>query len=164
MAGPREESVFFATWAQLPEPSLPSPSAEAAVAINWEKVLEVRAALLRELERLRVAERIGAPLDASVDLYCAPGLLDGLRPLGDELRFALIVSAARVPDAVAGEGFALGADGQPQLWIVAQPSTATKCVRCWHKRDDVGAVATHPELCARCASNVDGPGETRRWA
>jgi isoleucyl-tRNA synthetase len=37
-------------------------------------------------------------------------------------------------------------------------------VRCWHKRDDVGAVAKHPELCARCAGNVDGPGETRRWA
>ena len=106
-----------------------------------------------------------------LDLYCAPGLLDGLRPLGDELRFVLIVSAARVhelaqrpADAVAGEGFALGADGQPQLWIVAQPSTATKCVRCWHKREDVGHSDRHPQLCARCVTNIEGPGEQRRFA
>jgi isoleucyl-tRNA synthetase len=37
-------------------------------------------------------------------------------------------------------------------------------VRCWHKRADVGSVAAHPELCARCADNLDGPGETRRYA
>jgi isoleucyl-tRNA synthetase len=171
MGGRRDESVFFTTWAQLPSPQLASSGGEGAAPVDWDKVLEVRAALLRELERLRVAERIGATLDAAVDLYCAPWLLAVLRPLGDELRFALIVSEARVheaarrpAEAVAGEGFAAGADGQPQLWIVAQPSTATKCVRCWHKREDVGSVAAHPQLCARCASNVDGPGETRRWA
>jgi isoleucyl-tRNA synthetase len=166
MPGKRDESVFFATWAQLP-----TRGVGAEPSVDWERILDVRAALLRELERLRVAERIGAPLDATVDLYCAPDVLEVLRPLGDELRFALLVSSAHVheaagrPDsAVAAEGFALEAEGQPRLWIVAQPSTATKCVRCWHKRDDVGAVARHPQLCARCASNVDGPGETRRWA
>jgi isoleucyl-tRNA synthetase len=166
MPGARDESVFFATWAQLPARA---PGTEPAV--DWDRILEVRASLTRELERLRVAGEIGAPLDATVDLYGAPDVLALLRPLGDELRFALLVSSARVHEAgarpasgVAAEGFALDVDGQPRLWIVAQPSTATKCVRCWHKRDDVGTVAKHPLLCARCASNVDGPGETRRWA
>ena len=31
----------------------------------------------------------------------------------------------------------------------------------WHKRADVGAHAGHPQLCGRCVSNVDGPGEVR---
>jgi isoleucyl-tRNA synthetase len=36
-------------------------------------------------------------------------------------------------------------------------------VRCWQRREDVGAVTAHPELCSRCASNIDGPGEQRRY-
>ena len=31
-------------------------------------------------------------------------------------------------------------------------------------RVDVGHDAAHPELCLRCVSNVDGPGETRAFA
>jgi len=45
-----------------------------------------------------------------------------------------------------------------------RPSAAAKCVRCWHKRADVGSEAAHPELCARCVVNLDGAGETRRFA
>jgi isoleucyl-tRNA synthetase len=95
---------------------------------------------------LRVAERIGAPLDASVDLYCAPGLLDVLRPLGrraafhpDRLGRTRARRAQRPADAVAGEGFALGSRWDSRnSGSLRKPSTATKCVRCWHKRDDVG--------------------------
>jgi len=45
-----------------------------------------------------------------------------------------------------------------------KPSAAPKCVRCWHRRIDVGSVASHPELCARCAGNLDGAPEQRRFA
>jgi isoleucyl-tRNA synthetase len=44
------------------------------------------------------------------------------------------------------------------------PSSWTKCVRCWHHREDVGANAAHPELCGRCVTNVEGPGEVRKYA
>jgi isoleucyl-tRNA synthetase len=166
LPGERAESVFLATWAELP-----AITSGRGPAIDWDAVLEVRSALLPVLERLRAAESIGAPLDADVDLYCAPDLHAALEPLGDELRFALIVSTARMhrasarsADAVAAEGVAADEQGEPRLWIAARPSTAPKCVRCWHKREDVGAVAAHPQLCARCATNVDGPGETRRFA
>jgi len=43
-------------------------------------------------------------------------------------------------------------------------STSAKCERCWHYRADVGAAAGHPTICARCASNLEGPGEERRHA
>jgi isoleucyl-tRNA synthetase len=130
--------------------------------------------VLRELEQLRVAGGIGAPLDAVVDLYAAPGIHAALVPLGEELRFVLITSEARVhaaearpADAVAGApagGETGGAAVEPGFWIRVRPSTAVKCVRCWHKRDDVGSVPAHPELCGRCVVNLDGAGETRRFA
>jgi len=160
MPGTRAESVFHATWADLPvAPADAHP-------IDWARLLEVRGAVLRELERLRVAGAIGAPLDAIVEIYSGPGTRAALEQVGEELRFVLITSEAHVHAADARPESAVGADieGAEGMWLHVHPSTAPKCVRCWHKRPDVGSVAAHPELCARCASNVEGPGETRRYA
>jgi isoleucyl-tRNA synthetase len=160
MPGARAESVFHSTWAELPA------GATAERAVDWPVVLEVRAAVLRELERLRVAGAIGAPLDAAVDLYAAPGLRAALAPLGEELRFVLITSEARVHPAEERPADAVpaGAADSASLWIRVEPCTAPKCARCWHRRAEVGSDATHPELCGRCVVNVDGAGETRRFA
>ena len=160
LPGPRAESVFLTTWTTFPAaPADPS-------GIDWNRVLEARAAVLRELERLRVAGAIGAPLDAVVDLYGTPEWCAALAPLGDELRFVLITSEARVHalDARPGDAVPADAEGQGGLWLAVRPSTAAKCVRCWHKREDVGSVAGHEEICGRCVTNLDGPGETRRYA
>jgi isoleucyl-tRNA synthetase len=66
---------------------------------------------------------------------------------------------ARPPQAVPA-----GGNADAELWIRVHPSPARKCVRCWHKREDVGTVAAHPELCGRCVVNLDGAGESRRFA
>jgi len=160
LPGRREESVFLSAWASLP------PTATTRSTIDWPAVLAVRSAVLRELERLRVAGSIGAPLDADVELYADGPVRAALTAVGDELRFVLITSEARIRAAAdrPPEAVAAGETGEPVAWIRVRPSSAAKCVRCWHKRDDVGSVAAHPELCGRCAVNLDGPGETRRFA
>ncbi|HQR48207.1 MAG TPA: class I tRNA ligase family protein, partial [Steroidobacteraceae bacterium] len=160
MPGARAESVFHATWADLP-----APAAEAR-AIDWPTVLDVRSSVLKELERLRAAGEIGAPLDAIVEVYADAATSTALDAIGDELRFVFITSEAHVHPADSRPTSAVpaGPADAPTLWLHVHASTATKCVRCWHKRNDVGSVAAHPELCARCASNVDGPGEIRRFA
>jgi isoleucyl-tRNA synthetase len=160
MPGSRPESVFLSTWAAL-------PTAQAGpTTIDWAKVLEVRGAVLRELERLRIGGEIGAPLDAIVEIYAAPEIRLALEALGDELRFVLITSEAHVHpvEAKPEAAVAVEGDGRPALWLHVHASAAAKCIRCWHKRDDVGSVAAHPELCSRCVSNIEGPGETRRFA
>ena len=50
------------------------------------------------------------------------------------------------------------------LAVTVTPSSATKCERCWHWRDDVGADAAHPAICGRCVSNLHGAGEVRTVA
>ena len=52
--------------------------------------------MARELERLRIAGEIGAPLQAEVDVYCVPAAFAKLNALGEELRFLMITSQARV--------------------------------------------------------------------
>ncbi len=157
LPGKHEESVFLATWYALPE------AAKTDMRL-WQQVLSVRDAVRKELEKLRVDGKIGSPLDAEVDLYCEPELAQALGGLGEELRFALITSYARVhgdearpKDAVAGEEVS-------GLWLKVKPSEHVKCVRCWHHRADVGQDKSHPGLCARCVTNISGSGEVRKFA
>jgi isoleucyl-tRNA synthetase len=154
------ESVFLATWHELPQ--LPPAS------IDWDALIALRSAAQRELEKLRDAGSIGAPLEAQLQVYCLPEAYARLTVLGDELRFLTITSAATVQQVNAAPADAVpadtGAGAIPGVWLGVTRSAATKCVRCWHLRDDVGSNAAHPALCARCAGNLLGLPETRRYA
>jgi len=124
----------------------------------------LRSDVMRELEKLRDAGRIGAPLDARVEVYCTPGELARFAALGEELRFLLITSEAQVHEAAsAPEGtVAAVGTGSSGVWLRVEPSDDPKCVRCWQRRPDVGSDTRHPTLCVRCVSNVEGPGEQRK--
>jgi isoleucyl-tRNA synthetase len=157
LPGARAESVFLTTWHPLPEVA-PGP-------VDWRALIELRGDVLRELEKLRVAGTIGAPLEAEVDVYCMPAELPHFSAIGDELRFLLITSAARVhkvESAPQGPEYVPCTHGG--VWIRVTRTEAAKCARCWHRRPDVGSNAEHPELCTRCVGNITGPGETRKFA
>jgi isoleucyl-tRNA synthetase len=159
LPGSREASVFHATWHAIPAP--------AANAIDWPALLGLRADVLRELERLRESGRIGSTLQAEVELLCTPEAARIAGALGDELRFLLITSGARVtplPEGAAAPEGTVAAASRAGAWIRVAASDAPKCVRCWHQRVDVGRDSRHPELCLRCVSNVEGPGEARYHA
>ena len=169
----RPESVFLAEWHVLPadaaldgEAAPPAAAGGVAPAIDWEAVIALKADVARELERLRTEGRIGAPLEALVDVWCEAAERGRLGGLGDELRFVLITSGARVRDAADRPADAVPAASVAKegVWISVTPSTAPKCARCWHLREDVGSNPAHPEICGRCVTNVEGPGEQRRFA
>jgi isoleucyl-tRNA synthetase len=157
LPGAHAESVFHATWH---EPPRPPPEA-----IDWQSLLELRSDVTRELEKLRDAGAIGAPLDAVVDVFCLPAELAPFAALGEELRFLLITSEARVHQVAAAPEGAVPAvnTGRSGVWIAVAPSRDPKCVRCWHHRPDVGSDPRHPQLCRRCVGNLEGPGEHRRY-
>jgi isoleucyl-tRNA synthetase len=158
--GARDPHVFTATWYD----GLFALDADDPFDRDlWQQVLAARTAVARHLEAARKDGIIGAALDAELDLYCAPELAATLARLGDELRFVLITSEARVhpvaerPDSAADTDLA-------GLAVQVSASPHAKCARCWHHRADVGGHAEHPELCGRCVENVDGGGEVRRFA
>jgi hypothetical protein len=80
--------------------------------------------------------------------------------LGDELRFLLITSDARVKRVSNAAGPPVGAikvadiAKEGGVWIRVQASTAPKCERCWHHRPEVGSNAEHPTICGRCVENL----------
>ena len=153
LPGTRDESVFFSTWHEFPD--------GIEFTVDWDRLLSVRDAVAKALEDLRVADVIGAPLDAAVEIYADGELYDELQRFGDELRFVFITSEAKSAPAADRPDDAIDAGG---VWIRAAATDNAKCVRCWHRRADVGSVDGHPEICARCVANIDGPGEPRDYA
>jgi isoleucyl-tRNA synthetase len=153
-----EPSVFLDQWYVFPEGAR---AADAGDDARWEKVLAVRAEVARELEKLRAAGTIGSGLDAEVEVLCDGEWREALTSLGDELRFPLITSAARV---VAKNGDAGVETAIPGLRLAVTASSHAKCARCWHRRADVGRDTAHPLLCGRCVQNISGDGEARRYA
>ncbi len=156
LPGAGSDSVLLETWHSLP----PSREKEA---LDWPVVMTVRDAVKKQLELCRKEGVIGSSLDAVVDLYCEPALLEALEGLKDELRFVLITSEARV-HAAEDRSADVDATELQGLSLKVQASSSDKCVRCWHRRADVGSNAQHPELCGRCIENVAGKGEQRAYA
>ena len=155
------DSVFLQTWY---DGLFALDVDDALSAEDWATVIKVRVAVAKELEKLRVSGSIGSSLDAEVTIYCDGAVHDSLQKLDDELRFVLITSEATL-SAGADRGGAVAAEfDDGDLWVHATASEHAKCVRCWHHRSEVGTNNEHPELCGRCVSNVDGDGESRRFA
>ncbi len=161
LPGAPDSTIFAESW----YPHLQTlPEDDRCNATFWKTVIQVREAVGKELERVRVAGDIGAALDANVELYASDDLVADLQVLEDELHFVFICSQTSVNPLTSRSDNAIAADGVDNLWISVSPSTDGKCTRCWHHSEDIGKHAEHQELCGRCVSNVDGDGEARQFA
>ena len=144
LVAPDQGSIFGQTYSDLPAP-------DAALLTKWARIRAVRDLANKEIEAVRTEGRVGASLQATLVLTAGPDDAALLRSLGEDLKFITITSAVSVQDGA-------------ELAVHVTPSTAPKCERCWHYRDDVGADAAHPGLCGRCVSNLYGAGEDRKVA
>jgi isoleucyl-tRNA synthetase len=157
LPGIPNESVFFNTWHQFPK------GAERNSPIDWPALILLKADVARELERLRTAGSLGSSLEAEVTVFVPDTLTAQFAAMHDELRFLLITGDAKVAHMSAPPATAVKAS-LGDVWIEVKPSSNPKCVRCYQLRADVGSNPNHPEICTRCVTNVEGPGEERRFA
>jgi isoleucyl-tRNA synthetase len=150
------ETVFTQTWHVYPEVI----DAEALLA-KWARLRAWRGEVMRAIEGVRSTGSIGSSLQAEVDVAADGMLFEDLASLGDDLRFVLITSAARLREAEDGE---VGTEDSATGRITVTPSTHAKCGRCWHWRADVGHDPAQPELCGRCTGTLNGAAEPRHAA
>jgi isoleucyl-tRNA synthetase len=142
----QDDSVFFHTWHALPVVADAAP-----LLARWDRLREVRDPVRKQIEQLRVENKVGSSLQAEVEIQADGADYDLLASLGEDLKYLLLTSAARVTRS-------------SEARAVATPSTHPKCERCWHYRKEVGTNVEHPGLCSRCISNLFGPGEPRPHA
>jgi len=141
---PSKPSIFMETYCSFDAP-------DTDLLAKWERIHAIRDAVNKEIEAVRGTGTVGSSLQANVTVTVAAADHALLSTLGDDLRFVLITSAATLTEG-------------SELQVIVTPSTATKCERCWHWRDDVGVDTAHPTICGRCTSNLFGAGEVRRIA
>lgn len=149
LPGDHPDNVLFTTWYDGLAPLPPNAPLTAA---DFDKLLTLRDHVTKVLEPMRANGVIGAALEAEITVTAAADTAARWQPLTEELRFLFITGDVTVTPA--------NTDG---FFVSAQATTKAKCARCWHYRADIGAHPTHPELCGRCITNVDGPGEQRHW-
>jgi isoleucyl-tRNA synthetase len=131
------------------------------LALEWERLLEVRGEVSRALESARQQGRIGKGVDAVVYLPSLPE--EQWRPLleakGPALLTTLLnVSGVRLLERAPGAA-AIGYESQdiPGLTVEVMPAQDLgwkKCERCWTWSAAVGDDAAHPTLCERCVPIV----------
>src|ERR1700721_217592 len=131
LPGKPNESVFLNTWHQFPS------GTERVSTIDWPALIALKADVARDLERLRAASAIGAPLEAEVTIYAPAAQAGRFAALRNELRFLLITSQAHVVETDTPPDSTVPTSA-PGVWIEVKPSTHPKCVRCGHPPRDAG--------------------------
>jgi isoleucyl-tRNA synthetase len=159
--------VFTQEWYEFPEFELSAISND-----DWQRIMLAKDMVNKHIETARGEKIINANLSADVSLYAEGSMFESLAKLGEELRFVLITSSATLQPMSAAPADNVALDEQAdsdteatvELVVDVSAATGTKCVRCWHIRDDIGTDSAHPEICARCVTNVSGDGEVRHYA
>lgn len=173
--GKRSESVFLETWYD----GLVTLDDNSPLNRNfWQRLMDIRAIVSKELEKSRAQGLIGSSLNAEVVLYYdylvfhvlsdaskELHFFDALKPLERELHFIFMTSRATAVNDYEYECPEDAVQTEMQgVRLKVYVSEHKKCVRCWHQRADVGEHEAHPELCGRCVENVAGQGEQRIYA
>ncbi len=141
------ESVFLSEWLDLPK---------FESDIDWDQLNQINAIALKALEVARDNGEIGSSLDAHLIISVDQETHDLLNQFSEELRFLFITSSVdlQLDDAL---------DSNQDISVTVKKSDAEKCGRCWHRQESVGDSDEHPEICARCISNISDSPEVRSF-
>jgi len=161
--GKKKSSIFLTLF---PESEI--GTADDSLCERWDKLLQIRNNVSKELEIARQKKEIGHSLEASVDLFAEGDLLEFLRGYEKEMPALFIVSTVNIFSRPQGDSEASGStidrsttNGKkmPQavpgetmkgLAVRVSRSVYPKCERCWMYLPSVGTHKKHPTLCSRC--------------
>lgn len=124
------------------------------LAAKWDKILDIREKVSKELEIARQKKVIGHSLNAAVELYPDQEIYDFLKQVENQLATIFIVSEANLhaPNETVPEDAGKAEDMPMAIRVTA--ATGEKCERCWIYANSVGDDQDHPALCHRCSSVV----------
>jgi isoleucyl-tRNA synthetase len=131
------------------------PGTVADVEADWEKLLEVRVAVMSQLEALRVDKTIGKGLDASVYVMATEGSEVGQVLSKYELALPEFFNVSQVTVQMIAASAQAAA-----LAVEVSVASGAKCERCWRVVPDVGEDSRWPVVCLRCAGALEDIGFT----
>ena len=124
-------------------PSLEGHWLNEEVGREMDRLIALREAVLKELEKAREEKLIGNSLEAQVHLSVPPPEQALVRKYEGDLAALLIVSSVVSEPA-------------PEFAVHVFRAPGAKCQRCWNYSLQVGQSRDYPELCRRCEDVVRG--------
>ena len=125
---------------------------------DWQRIREVRDAIMPSLEKKRTSGMIGSSLDAQIRIGTNdPALSKILKENLRELRRIFIVSQISWLDQRGEETvtFKPSSSQAPiDVFLMVEKADGAKCERCWNYSVRVGGSAEHPTLCERCVEAI----------
>ena len=112
---------------------------------KWNKIVELKEAVAKELEVARADKIIGHSLNAKV-ILTASKKYDFIQSVLSELKDVFIVSQVELNKDI---------EESNEVKIEIAIADGEKCERCWSYSKTVGQNEKHPTLCDRCAHNIE---------
>ena len=109
---------------------------------KWQRIMDLRSQVLKEIENKREAGVIGSSLEANIALSLPDKDYEFFRQRCDEMQEVFIVSEVSVEKG--------------DFKITVDKSNNPKCPRCWNFRKDIGADSEFSEVCGKCARALKG--------
>ncbi len=151
--GKKAESVHLAP---LPDPE--TSFLNEVLALEFDRLLRIRAEAAKALEEARKEKRIGNSTEAKLEIFLPPGERESFRqwPRAEVAELFLVSDMVDVQDAT---GWAVPeSDVVPGLKVRVLSANGRKCARCWNWREDVGGDSAFEDVCGRCAQVLSARG------
>jgi isoleucyl-tRNA synthetase len=138
--------VQLALWDMEKEKALPAEELDA-----WKILTTLRETVFKKIEDRRNEKLIKHPYEAEVTIkYSSNALQKVIDRFRDEIESIFIVSKVNY-----APGALKDADWDAGLEVTVEKAGAQKCARCWRYVEGVGSDPEHPEICPRCAENLE---------
>jgi isoleucyl-tRNA synthetase len=160
LPGDRESSVHLA---EFPTDVSLAALSDHALVEQWERLIEIRDAVNREIERQRSAKIIGTSLAAQVRLWSSGDVAELLRSYEADLPMLFIVSGVVLENGDPPDGTDWVVVGAGRTAIDVSRAPGTRCERCWRYVPHVSADPAHAGICDRCVDALAeaGPSHPR---
>ncbi len=142
--GKEKESVFLEEFPSHCEDK------DEEVLKTWNRLIEIKKAVNKGLEKARNEDLIRHSLEAKVTVYAEGSDYDLLERYASQLPYIFITSQAEVKPLVeAPENAVFDEDTGVKVYV--ERAKGNKCERCWMYSETVGKDSEYPDVCERCA-------------
>jgi isoleucyl-tRNA synthetase len=109
---------------------------------KWERILNLRDRILKEIEEARSEKIIGDSLEAEIYLQLDDTYYDLFSTAPGLFKEICVVSKVTAEKAAEEK-------------ITVKKSTGSKCLRCWNRYEEDTSGNTFPEICPRCSQVIE---------
>ena len=131
-------------------PKINSKFENQALELKWERLIKIKEAVAKKLEKARAEKKIGLSLEAKVILYAEAEEFDFIQDKVELLKEICMVSQLEVSENRRNQEEEVG------IGIEVVKAEGKKCERCWNYSVTVGKDLEEPHICENCSKVMKG--------